>query len=78
MPSFKQAAENMLKGLLRDMPPEIAQKVKDAMAAGEDPFYAIQRILKSENAKKDSSAPPIIEKKAKTAKLPPPDQGSLF
>jgi hypothetical protein len=77
-PSFKQAAKNLLEGLLRNLPPDIAQKVKEAIAAGEDPFPAIQRILKSESANKDFSAPPKIEKKAKTAKLPPPDQGSLF
>jgi hypothetical protein len=78
MPSFKQAAKNLLEGILRDLPPDILQKVKEAIAAGEDTLPAIQRILKSETSKNKSSAPPKIENKAKTAKLPPPEQASLF
>jgi hypothetical protein len=78
MPPLSQKLTKMLVSFLDTLPPGIAQKVKTALAAGEDPITAIDRILKSERLKTNSSAPSGIERKAKVAKAPPPEQGSLF
>ena len=78
MPPLSQKLTKMLVSFLDTLPPGIAQKVKTALAAGEDPITAIDRILKSERLKTNSSAPSGIERKARVAKAPPPEQGNLF
>ncbi len=65
----------MLEQFLGNLPPELAQKVTKALAAGEDPITAIDRIMGHAFPKTELPAQP---KKEKAAKAPPPEQGSLF
>ncbi len=80
-PSLREMTE-ILELLLSTMPPARAQAValrlKKAMNAGESAIIAIGKILEEELPGVTLPAPPKMEKKAKSAKLPPPEQGSLF
>ncbi len=65
----------MLDQFLGKLPPELAEKVNKAIAAGEDPVTAVDRIMGNAFPKRGLPARP---KKEKVAKAPPPEQGSLF
>ncbi len=79
IPALSMKLTEMLVNFLGKLPPEVATKVKAALAAGEDPITAIERIMKQELPKGNSSASSNFEKKGRAAKIPPPpEQGSLF
>jgi hypothetical protein len=75
VPNFAKNILNLFEEFLDKLPPEKAQQVMEAIAAGEDPITAIEKI-------KGKALPkvglPPTPKKQKAAKAPPPDQGSLF
>jgi hypothetical protein len=79
--TLKQMAER-LDQLLGSLPPALAQRVaqqlKKAMAAGESPIDAIQSILGKAIPMSGSPASSQKNKKEKAARVPPPEQGSLF
>jgi hypothetical protein len=62
-----------LEEVLGNLPPELAQQVKGAIAAGEDPVTAIHRVMGKVLPK-----PAASSQKEKAAKAPLPEQGSLF
>jgi hypothetical protein len=79
--SLKQMAER-LEQMLSSLPPPLAQAVaqhlKKAVAAGESPIDAIERIMGLALRKPGSPASSPFKKKEKPAMSPPPEQGSLF
>jgi len=77
-PAIAQGMMRMFDELLRALPPEKARQVKAAIAAGEDPIAAIDRVLGNQSPNGRSSDPFKIERKAKTARAPLPGQGTLF
>lgn len=80
-PTLKQMAER-LEQLLSSLPPPlaraVAQQLKKATADGENPIDAIQRIMGTAFPKLGSPAHSQNNKKAKAARVPPPEQSRLF
>jgi hypothetical protein len=74
-PPLSRKAKEMLEDFLGKLPPAVAQRVIRAIAAGEEPISAIDRIMNKEFPKR---ALPASPNKEKTAKAKPPEQGSLF
>jgi hypothetical protein len=74
-PPLSRKAIEMLEGFLGNLPPAVARRVIRAIANGEEPISAIDRIMNKEFPKR---AIPASPNKEKTAKAKPPAQGSLF
>jgi hypothetical protein len=79
---FDQAAPPSMRNLMKrlekflgKLPPEVALQVTDAVADGEDPLTALDRILGKTSPKPGS---PVSAKAGKPAKAPVPEQGRLF
>jgi tetratricopeptide (TPR) repeat protein len=80
-PPLKQMAEQ-IKQLLGSLPPPLAlamaKRLNNAIDAGQSPIDAIQTIMSLAMPTPGSPASSQNNKKLKAAKLPPPEQGSLF
>jgi hypothetical protein len=79
---FDQAAPPSMRNLMKrlekflgKLPPEVALQVTDAVADGEDPLTALDRILGKTSPKPGS---PVSAKAGKAAKAPVPEQRRLF
>jgi hypothetical protein len=74
-PNFAKNIMGIFEEFIGKLPPELAQQVKQDIAAGVDPITAIERV-------KGKALPkvglPPTSKREKAAKAPPPEQGSLF
>jgi hypothetical protein len=80
-PALEQMAElleQILSSLPRPLAQGLAKQLKQAMAAGENPIDAIQRIMGPAIPKPGSPASSQNNKKEKAARVAPPEQGSLF
>jgi hypothetical protein len=75
-PSLKNLT-TVLAEFLSTLPQKMAKKVTSALAAGEDPGTAIDRIAGKEFPGPGSPAP-SKNKRGTAARFPPPGQGSLF
>jgi hypothetical protein len=75
-PSLKNLT-TVLAEFLSTLPQKMAKKVTSALAAGEDPGTAIDRIAGKESPGPGSPAP-SKNKRGTAARFPPPGQGSLF
>jgi len=74
-PPLSRKAKEMLEEFLGTLPPAVARRVIRAIAAGEEPISAIDRIM---NKEFPNRAIPASPNKEKTARAKPPAQGSLF
>ncbi len=72
-PPFFENIMKAIEEILGQLPPELAQQVTGAIAAGEDPIAAMDRVMGKALPK-----PAASSQKAKAVKAPLPGQGSLF
>lgn len=72
-PPFFENVMKAIEEILGKLPPELAQQVMGAIAAGEDPIAAMDRVMGKAFPK-----PAASSQKARAAKAPLPGQGSLF
>jgi hypothetical protein len=76
--SFPDFAKNLMKifeEFIDKLPPALAQQAKKDIAAGESPITVIERIKGNMPPKAELPRNP---KKERVARVPPPEQGSLF
>ncbi|MHB1744205.1 MAG: hypothetical protein ACYCRE_05470, partial [Acidobacteriaceae bacterium] len=71
---------DFLKGIgkLMGLPAAALKELKKAFASGENPKNALDRILGERRSQPEFPASSQNEKKGRSARTPPPEQGSLF
>ena len=76
--SYPTEVLNKIEQILGVLGPDLARQAREAIAAGENPFKVIDRIMGKAYSKEESAAASGKSKKGKAADSPSSKQGSLF